>query len=163
MDGIEGFLPWRASLMVDVVVVAMAAVLAVMGWSILQVKHHRRYLLHKRVQVTLGVVLAVTVTLFEIDIQFLSLWRPRAEASPYYSSVATEGLVNWSLYLHLIFAVSSAVLWIYVIVQGLRKFPNPPAPCPYSRTHIFWARLAAIDMTMTTLTGWLFYYLAFVS
>ena len=43
------------------------------------------------------------------------------------------------------------------------KRPSPPAPCPYSPTHIFWARLAAIDMTLTTLTGWLFYYLAFVA
>ena len=161
--GIPGFLGTRASLMVDVVSVAMIFVLALMTWSICQVKFKRRYALHKKMQVGLGILLAVTVTLFEIDIQFFSPWRANAEASPYYSTVWHEGWVNRSLYVHLVFSVSSAVLWVMVIVQALRKFPSPPVPCSYSHTHIFWARLAAIDMTLTTLTGWLFYYLAFVA
>ncbi len=160
---ISGFLGTRASLMVDVVSVAMIVVLAVMTWSIYQVRTHRRYALHKRVQVGLGVVLAITVMFFEIDIQYFSPWRPHAEASPHYSAVWHEGWVNRSLYVHLLFAVSSAILWIVVIVQALRRFPSPPTPSEYSRTHIFWARLAAIDMTLTTLTGWVFYYLAFVA
>lgn len=161
---IDGFLPGsRASLMVDTVTVAMALVLAVMAWSIGQVRTRRRYLLHKRVQLGLGSVLAVAVTLFEIDIQFLSPWRTQALDSPYYSEVAARGLVNWSLYVHLVFAVSTAVLWVFVVLAALRKFPNPPAPGPYSRTHIFWARIAAFDLTLTTITGWVFYYFAFVA
>ena len=162
-SGISGFLGTRASLMVDVVSVAMIAVLAVMAWSIYQVRIHRRFALHKRVQIGLGVLLAITVTLFEVDIQHFSPWRPNAEASPHYSAVWHEGWVNRSLYVHLVFAVSSAILWIVVIVQALRRFPSPPRPSEYSHTHIFWARLAAIDMTLTTLTGWVFYYLAFVA
>lgn len=162
-QGLNGFLGTRASLMVDVVVVAMAVVLAVMAWSICQVRYQRRYTLHKRVQVSLGLLLAVAVTLFELDIQYASPWRERAAASPYFSPVWTEGWVNRVLIVHLVFAVSSAVLWIAVIARALRRFPNPPAPCPYSRRHMFWARLAAVDMTLTTLTGWTFYYLAFVA
>ncbi len=71
--------------------------------------------------------------------------------------------MNPLLAIHLVFAVSTALLWIYVIVQALRKIPNPPAPCAYSPTHKRWARLAAADMTLTALTGWTFYYLAFVA
>ena len=59
--GIEGFLGTRASLMLDVVFLAMFAVLPVMGWSIYQVRYRQRYRLHKRVQIALGVILAVAV------------------------------------------------------------------------------------------------------
>ena len=160
--GIDGFLPWRASLMLDVVFLAMFAVVPAMAVSIYLVKYHSKFALHKRIQVTLGIVLLLTVTAFEIDMR-VNGWRPRAEASPYYAEDWTEGWVNRWLMIHLVFAVSTALLWIYVIVQALRKFPNPPVPCEYSPTHKRWARLAAADMTMTALTGWTFYYLAFVA
>ena len=160
--GIDGFLPWRASLMLDVVFLAMFAVIPVMALSIHLVKNHGMFKLHKQIQVTLGIVLLLAVTAFEIDMR-INGWRLRAEASPYYALGWTEGWVNRVLAIHLVFAVSSALLWIYVIVQALRKFPNPPVPCEYSPTHRRWARLAAADMTLTALTGWTFYYLAFVA
>jgi uncharacterized membrane protein YozB (DUF420 family) len=67
------------------------------------------------------------------------------------------------LAIHLFFAVTTTVLWLAVIVRALRKFPSPPAPCDHSASHMFWGRLAAIDMALTALTGWIFYYLAFVA
>ncbi len=85
----------------------------------------------------------------------------------------TMGLISFSpsvpegigliFYIHLFFAVPTALLWIYVIVQALRKFPSPASPGEYSMRHIFWARLAAFEMTMTAITGWSFYWLAFVA
>ncbi len=160
--GIDGFLPWRASLMLDVVFLAMFAVIPTMAVSVHLVKHHGKFQLHKRIQVSLGIVLLLAVTAFEIDMR-INGWRVRAEASPFYAEAWTAGWVNRILAIHLVFAVSTALLWIYVIVQALRKFPNPPAPCAYSPTHKRWARLAAADMTLTALTGWTFYYLAFVA
>ena len=112
--------------------------------------------------ILLGIVLLVTVALFEIDIR-LRGWRQHAALSPFYEEDWSRGWVNWSLWIHLFFAISTCVLWIYVIVAALRKFPSPPQPNEHSRAHIFWARLAAIGMTMTALTGWVFYYLAFVA
>ena len=159
--GLDGFLGNRASLMLDVVFLAMFVVVPVMGWSIYQVKYRKRYVLHKRVQIAIGLVLAVAVTLFEIDIR-VNGWRERAAASPYYSEIWSEGLVNWSLWIHLIFAITSSVVWVFVIVQALRKFPTPPLPSEYGPRHKFWATIAAIDMCLTSLTGWIFYWLAFV-
>jgi hypothetical protein len=49
-----------------------------------------------------------------------------------------------------------------VIVPALRKYPSPPVPGPHSRQHVPLARLAAIDMALTAITGWVFYWLAFV-
>jgi putative membrane protein len=160
--GIDGFLGNRASFMLDVVFLAMFVVVPVMGWSIYQVKIHKRYLLHKRVQVAIGLVLLVAVTLFEIDIR-VNGWRERAAESPYYNEIWSVGLVNWSLWIHLVFAISSTFLWIFVIIQALRKFPSPPLPNEYGPRHKFWARIAALDLSMTALTGWIFYWLAFVA
>ena len=75
------------------------------------------------------------------------------------------GFPAWSagqLGVHLVFAVSTLLLWPITIVQALRRFPRPPGPSAYSPTHRAWARLAAASMFMTAVTGWVFYYLAFV-
>jgi hypothetical protein len=158
--GIDGFLNTRASFMLDVAFVAMFAVLPVLGWSIYLVKYERRFQLHKRMQLGLAVVLLITVLCFEIDLRFLTDWRKRAEPSPYSGS---GGWVDRSLWIHLFFSISTTLLWIYVTVQALRKFPHPIRPNAYSPSHIFWAKLAAVDMLMTAITGWIFYWLAFVA
>lgn len=179
--GIDGFLGTRASIMLDVVFAAMLAIVPLLGWSIWLVKYRRNYLLHKRIQVALLIVLGVAVGLFEIDVRFVSGWRERAEPSPYYASVesagtvwdaifvkmlgrpATPGWVFRALLIHLIFAVSTTILWAWVGVRALRRFPSPPEPGPHSRSHILWGKIAAWDMLLTACTGWIFYWLAFVA
>lgn len=156
-SGIDGFLPFRGSFMLDLVFVAMFAIVPVTGLSIWLVKRHACYEFHKRIQLTLGAVLLVAVGAFELDMR-INGWRHRAEVSPYYDS-----WVWHSLYLHLAFAISTAVLWTIVIVQGLRKFPQPARPNEYSGVHKHWAWAAAIDMLFTAVTGWAFYYLAFIA
>lgn len=156
--GTDGFLGTRASLMLDLVFSAMFLVLPVMAWSIYQVRVRRRYGLHKVVQLTLGVVLGAVVLLFEVDMRRYG-WTVRAAGGP-------DRAIPWpatlALWCHLPFAVSTAVLWVVVIVQALRKFPRPPRPGPHSVRHVFWARLAAADMLLTAVTGWIFYWAAFV-
>jgi hypothetical protein len=176
----DGFLGTRASLMLDVVFLAMFFVLVVLAVSIYLVRNRQRYLLHKRIQLLLGIVLLVTVTLFEADMR-LNGWKDRAAASRYYGPMAeptwllstvykkilgraeVPGLVFTSLGIHLFFAVTTSLLWIWVIVQALRQFPKPPAPNQHSASHKVWAWTAAIDMGLTALTGWIFYVLAFVA
>jgi uncharacterized membrane protein YozB (DUF420 family) len=166
--GLDGFLPWRGSLMLDVVFLAMFLVIPVMAWSIRQAKAGR-YLLHKRVQLGLAAVLLVAVGCFEIDMQFFTDWRARAAGtsdhpgSPYYDRASDSGIAVYALWIHLVFALTTAALWVYVVVQALRKFPSPPQPGAHSRGHVRWARLAAWDMFLTALTGWVFYYLAFIA
>lgn len=162
MNGLNGFLGTRASLMLDIVFVAMFVVVPVLGYSVYLVKYQRRYLLHKRIQLLLGSVLLATVVLFEVDMR-LNGWRDRAQPSPYYGSESAPGLVWYALYTHLLFAVTTALLWIAVTVQALRRFPQPPAPNEHSRWHLRWGKAAAIDMALTALTGWIFYWLAFVA
>src|SRR4051794_20519876 len=130
--GINGFLGTRASIMLDIVFLAMFVVVPTMYWSIWLVRSKRRYTLHKRVQVLLGLTLLVAVTVFEIDMR-MNVWSAGAQEAPFSGS-----LVYPSLYVRLFFAVPTAVLWIFVMVQPLRKCDDPPLPNSYSASHKFW-------------------------
>jgi putative membrane protein len=156
--GLDGFLGTRASFMLDVLVLAMGAVVLVLGWSIYEVKYRRRYELHKWIQVGLGVVLLIAVIVFEVDVR-LNGWQDRAAGE---LDGHASRLVMTALTIHLFFALAATILWPIVIIRALLNFPNPPQPGPHSRFHLRWARIAAIDMFITAVTGWTFYYLAFV-
>ncbi len=156
--GLDGFLGTRASCMLDVLVVAMLVVVLVLAWSIYQVKYRRRYQLHKWVQVVLGLVLLVAVIAFEVDVRVFG-WEERA-AGALHARASTDVWIALSI--HLVFAVSATILWPIVIIRALLNFPNPPAPNSHSAFHLRWARLAAFDMIITAITGWTFYYVAFV-
>lgn len=158
----NGFLGTRATLMLDVVFLAMFAVVPVLFYSISLAKRGK-FELHKKIQLTLGIVLLLAVTAFEVDMR-VNGWEERAEASPYFAAAA-----KWScpagvaLIIHLFFAVPTALLWIYVIVAAVRHFPSPPLPNAHSASHKLWGWGATIEMVLTAVTGWIFYYLAFVA
>ena len=160
--GIDGFLGTRGSLMLDVVFLAMFAVLPLLGIGIYLAKQ-RKYALHKRLQLTIAAVLLGAVALFEIDMQFLTDWESRAAGSPYFDPAHKWSCpVGIALIVHLCFAVPTFVLWIVVIIQAVRHFPSPPAPGPHSRAHVRLARPAALGLLLTAVTGWVFYVMAFV-
>jgi uncharacterized membrane protein YozB (DUF420 family) len=156
--GIDGFLGTRAPLILDVLCLAMLGVLVVLAWSVYQVKFRRRYNLHKWTQITLAAILLTVVVLFEIDIR-LHGWEERAagELGGRASAAAAR-----ALYVHLVFAVTTVILWPITIALALRNFSNPPRPGPHSRIHVPLARVAALDMFLTAITGWVFYWFAFV-
>jgi hypothetical protein len=102
-SGINGFVGTRASLMLDVVFLAMFAVLPLLGWSIWLVKRRGNVELHKHAQLALSAVLLITARAFEIDMR-LNYWKYRAEASPYYPDEMYTCLCT-----HLFFAIPTAV------------------------------------------------------
>lgn len=158
--GIDGFLTVfgsRASLGMDVVVVGLLALLPVLAWSV-QAARGGRFVLHKRLQLFIVAALAVAILVFEVDVRLISDWKPRARPSPYW-----PGGVLWALGIHLIFAVSTFVLWTWVVWEALARFPNPPHPAAHGPRHRRMARLAAVDLLLTAVTGFVFYWLAFVA
>src|SRR5262245_12010155 len=167
--GIDGFLGTRGSLMLDVVFLTMFVIAPVLATSVYLVKYRRQYTLHKKLQLAMAAVLLVAVLLFVLDIR-LNGWEERAagipsdSGSPYFDPANKWGCpAGISLIVHLSFAVPTLVLWIVVVVQALRKFSRPPAPGSHSRWHARWGLLAAGGMVLTAVTGWLFYWLAFVA
>ncbi len=154
----SGFLPTRGSLVLDAIVCAMALVLVILGISVYLVRYRRLYRVHRMIQVTLCVLLAIAVTAFEVDVRFFTDWRAAASFSPFYEG----GWVDRMLVVHLLFAVPTPLVWGFVIVQALRHFPNAQ-PGPYSFRHRRWGWIAVLMMTATAVTGWVFYWFAFVA
>lgn len=148
--------------MLDLVFVAMFAVVPVMVWSIWQVRRHRRYERHKRTQLALGTLLLVVVLGFELEIR-LSGWEDLARQSPHWQPGWWNDAIDYALAVHLVFAIPTPLVWIYVIVRALSGFPRPARPAAHSRQHKIWARVAALAMAMTAVTGWVFYWLAFAA
>jgi len=153
-----GFLPTRGSIMLDFVFLAMFAIVIVLTFSIYLVRSKKKFRLHKRIQIGTAIVLLVTIVAFEIDMRFITAWRVLAEPSSLYAS----GAVDWSLAIHLLFAIPTPFVWVYTIVMALKKIPADPQPCEYSTTHRRWGWISALMMYATAVTGWVFYVVAFV-
>ena len=148
--------------MLDVVFLAMFIIVPVLAWSIVLVRKGKHQL-HKRLQLVMATVLLVAIIVFEVDLRFFTDWRAKAEPSPYFANDGSWNVVWILLFVHLAFAVPTSILWGWVVAVALRRFPKPPQPNEHSRNHRLTGRLAGIGMLCTALTGWGFYWLAFVS
>ena len=158
----DGFLGYPTSLMLDVVVCALALVVPTLVVSLYLVKVRKKYLWHRNIQIVLGAALLVTVVLFEADMQMQGGWQAilgrRSPPLPA-DQLATVRRVLW---IHLVFAVTTVVLWPVTLVLAWRRYPSPPTPAAHSRLHKRLGWLSTIDIALTSATGLLFYYLAFV-
>ncbi len=157
--GVDGILGTRASLVLDGVLLSLGVALPVLAFSLYSVRVRRNFALHRRLQLCLGAVLLVVVTIFELDMRFGGGWRERAMPSPHYES----GLVAGILYVHIAFATATVLLWIFVTWRAMRRFPIPPVPGPHSRAHAFWARITVAALLGTAATAGVFYYTAFIA
>ena len=158
----DGFLGYRASFMLDFVVVALVLVVPLVAWSIYEVKRGH-FIRHRNLQILLTAVLTVTVALFEIDLQWVQGgWRNLiAKQTPALSDAALAE-VTTALRLHLVFAISTPALWLITLAAALRKYPSPPRPGTHSRWHKKLGWVSTVDLVLTSVTGLLFYYLAFI-
>lgn len=161
----NGFLGYPTTFMLDFVVCALALIVPVLLWSLWLVKFRRRYLAHKRLQIALGIILLLAVTAFEVDVQMVHGGWENIVAKQQLSPEALTKKINavrpWLL-VHLVFAVTTPLLWIVTITLALRRFNNPPAPGTHSRLHKTLGWASTIDITLTSVTGLLFYYVAFM-
>jgi putative membrane protein len=160
----QGFLGYHATFMLDVVVCALVLLVPLLALSIYLVKVRRQYAWHRRLQLSLGGVLLLSVAAFEIDVQVVHHgWQNIVmSARP---DLAAESLdfARKVLYVHLIFAISTPLLWILTISLALAKFGNPPFPSRHSPLHKLLGWCSTTDLALTSATGLLFYYFAFVA
>ena len=155
----NGFLATRGSWMLDFVSVVMLLVVAAMGYSIYLVRFEKNKRLHRMIQVVTAFALTVALVLFEVDMRLFTDWRESARLSPHYES----GLVDWSLVIHLVFASPTPIVWGVVIVLAVKRFRTSFDQGQFNRIHRISGRIAAAMMLATAVTGWVFYYLAFVA
>lgn len=155
-------LPGRGSLMLDVVVIAMFAVTLGLAVSIAAVRFGKRYRLHRAIQISLTICLAVTLIAFEADMRFVTDWRALAEGSPWFER-GTFSVVDAALAVHLCFAIPTPFVWAATLGLALRGLRKNVLPGAYSRRHRRWGWISAAMMAGTTVTGWTFFYLAFIA
>ena len=145
--------------MLDFVVVAMLGVTVVLAYSIYLIRVKKKPRLHRNIQIATAIVLTVALVAFEIDVRFFTDWRELASSSPYYEA----GIADWCLLVHLLFAIPTPVVWGIVIFMGLRRFKTGFVQGDFNRFHRISGRVAAGFMVLTAITGWIFYYVAFVA
>jgi len=160
-----GFLGYPTTFMLDFVVCALVLIVPLLLFSLFLVKVKRNYASHMRLQVALGLILLVAVTAFEVDIQMVhGGWQnivARQSLSPELYAAKIAAVRPWLL-LHLVFAVSTPFLWVTTIALALKRFGTRPQPGSHSRVHSLLGWASTVDITLTSVTGLLFYYLAFV-
>lgn len=153
-----GFLPFsRANFSLDLIAIVLAILLPMLTISIWAVRRRRAFQFHKRMQLTLTVLLLAAVILFELDIRSNG-WRDAAKGSPYYEVWVAPVLV-----IHLLFSIPTLILWLYTVIFALKSFPQSVSPNRFSARHRKMGYLAVGGMYATAITGWMFYWLAFVS
>ena len=162
----NGFLGNDSSFMLDVVVCALVLIVPALLFSLYTVKVKRNYTLHRTMQLTLGIVLLITVAAFEVDIRLHDGWENIVNKNPDSQRIPVDSeefkFVRNLLWVHLVFAISTPIFWVITIVLALERFPNPPHPSEHSRLHKKLGWISAVDITLTSVTGLLFYYYAFI-
>ncbi len=153
-----GFLGTRADILMDLVVCSLVVVLPMM-WLARVWARGERYTHHRNLMVSLGSTLAVVVLLFEIDIRMAGGFSELAK----HSSYAGTWLMDVSLYVHLVLAITTAVLWGWLLITSWRRFPNPPQPGEFSKTHRKWGPIAMWAMVLTGFTGIELYVISFLA
>ena len=154
----QGFIPQsRGSFMLDLVAIAMFAILPAVVFGIHLVKNQGNYERHKKMMLAITLALAVTVVLFELEMRLVG-WRQLAEPSPYVTS-----LMPIALGIHLLCSITTTALLIATVWLAFRRFPSPPRPSEHSPRHKTLGKLSAVGLMLTSVTGWIFYYLAFVA
>ena len=143
--------------MLDLVAVAMFAILPALAFGMHLVKDKRNYAAHKKMMLAISVTLAITVILFELEMRLIG-WRDLAAPSPYFNT-----LMPVALGIHLVCSVSTTVALIATVWFAIRGFPSPPVPGDHSTSHKKLGKFSAIGLFLTSVTGWIFYYLAFMA
>lgn len=147
----------RAHWAIDALALAMLVVIPLSMVSFSIVKFFRQTRLHLWLQVAISVVMGVFLLAFELSIRIVG-WREQAEVSPYYESYLLA-----LLFLHLLCAVPAVGLWYYTLYKALKEFSFSAKPGKYSMMHRRMGWVSYLFLLMANLTGYGFYYLAFIA
>jgi len=148
----EGFLGTRGNFVIDLVITISGFLpflllftfyLAVIG----------KKLLHKYLQITLFSTVSILVVALETSIQFGGLSQI-SKQSPYSGTIELTVLFA----VHLIFAISSFLGWLWLIVKSTKRYPNA-----FDFDHKKWGKILFWDIVLMVITGWMLYWMTFAA
>jgi len=94
--------------------------------------------------------------IFELDMR-INGWRHMAEPSPYYETWVFPALI-----IHLCFSIPTLALWSYTIFMALKHSIDKQSN-PSRLKHKRLGYISSFGMLGTAVTGWIFYWLAFMA
>jgi len=148
---IAGFLGTRADLIVDIVMTASGFLPAYMIFAFYMAAKGKLQL-HKKLQIVALVAVTLLVLALEYDVRFSNLAEVSA-LSPYHDSV----LLKWIFVVHLVFAVTTFVGWIWLVVKSYKIYPKPFGKFNHKK----WGKILFVDIVLTVITGWMMYIMVF--
>lgn len=152
-----GFISPRSDILIDIVMLSFVIILPILIWSWSQVRQ-RHYQNHRNIQLSLGIVLAIAVALFETDLRLSGgIFELTKD-----SVVADTFLLNFWIWSHMAVSILTSLIWIVLIPLSLSRFGNPAKPNAFSRTHKLWGRTGMITMMLTGLSAIPLYYYGFI-
>ena len=157
MEGTAGLLGSRASAAVDIAYLLLLAIIPLFVWSLENLLVRRNYRLHKRIQLALTPPFLVACGILACDFLFGD-WRSRAVNA---AGDAIAPVTFMTLAIHVVFLSASLAIWLGLLIAALRRVPEPPGPCDFGPTYLFWIVLLALQTFLAALTGWEFYMLSY--
>ena len=152
----QGFLGTRGDILMDLVVLSFIVILPILviSWRAARAGNFSR---HRAIQLTLVLLLAVAVGLFEVDLKMSGGIFELTSGSRYAGST----LLNSLIYGHTAVAIGSVLVWLPLLVLSLRRFPNPPASNAFGPTHRVWGRVGMMLMMASGISAVPLYYVGF--
>jgi putative membrane protein len=154
-----GFLGTRADILIDIVTLSFIIILPVLAFSWWLVRQRNDYSNHRRIQLYLGITLGIVVGIFEYDLSTSGGIFEITKGGVYEGTA----VLNWSIYIHVVLAILTTLIWIGLIIMSLIKFGKPPRPNAFSRMHRFFGRTGMVTMIGACVTALPLYYFGFVA
>ena len=117
-----GFLGSRADILIDIVTLSFIVILPILIISWRMARSQKDYVNHRRIQLWLGISLAIVVSIFEYDLKMSGGIFEITKGSIYEGTA----LLNWTIYIHTFFSILTSIIWVFLIAISLFKFGNPP-------------------------------------
>lgn len=155
MTFFAGLFP-QTDILIDIVNFSFIIIVPTLIYSWIQVRKGN-YAWHKKIQLTLFIVLFIAVILFEVDLRMRGGIFKMVEQSQFAGTL----LLNATIWFHMFVSITTSLIWIGLVIFSLKKFASPPLPNSFSRTHKIWGTIGMIDMILTGITGVMLYVLGF--
>lgn len=142
----------------DIVVVSMVIILPLLWYSVQKVRVDHNYKLHKKIQLTMFIILFFVVLVFEYNMKQNGGIFEMVKSSSYEGTF----FLNFMIYFHTFLSITTSIIWFVLIIASLIKFGKNPQPGKFSRTHKIWGKIGMWDMALTCFTGLILYIFGFV-
>lgn len=146
----------RAPIILTILALALFFVVPTLLWSLRQARLGK-YQVHKRTQIGTSTAIFILLIFFEMQIPGSDWIKQTAQSS------FPEATIRSYLSVHKSIAISTTLLWTMTFLLAFWRTPNPPRPSTHSKVHKIMGTSSAVMLIITAISGWIFYWMAFIA